>query len=93
MLKETKLLREYVSRIDEACGEGRDFVIVLKYAKREDAIKKILAKCEVGRSFKNVLTKAKYKDKEVSVFITGKLLLKGIKGRKSVEKILEELLA
>jgi hypothetical protein len=93
MPKEKKLLEEYVSRIEEACGEGRDFIIILKYAKREDAIRRILEKCEVGRSLKGVLTRAKYKDKEVSVFITGKLILKGLNGRKSAEKMLENLLA
>jgi len=93
MPKENKLLEEYVSRIEEACGEGRDFIVILKYAKREEAIRKILEKCEVGRSFKGVLTRAKYRGKEVSVFITGKLILKGLTGRKSAEKILQELLA
>jgi hypothetical protein len=93
MPKEKKLLEEYVSRIEEACGEGRDFIIILKYAKREDAIRRILEKCEVGRSLKGVLTRAKYTDKEVSVFITGKLILKGLNGRKSAEKMLENLLA
>jgi hypothetical protein len=88
-----KLLEEYVSRIEEACGEGRDFIVILKYAKKEEAIRKILEKCEVGRSLKGVLTRTKYKGKEVSVFITGKLILKGLNGRKSAEKMLEDLLA
>jgi ribonuclease HIII len=87
-----KLLEEYVSRIDEACGEGRDFIVILKYAKKEEAIKKILEKCEVGRSLKGVLTEAKYKDKAVSIFATGKLILKGLNGRESAEKMLEDLL-
>jgi len=93
MPKGKKLLEEYVSRIEEACGEGRDFIVILKYAKREEAIKRILEKCEVGRSLKGVLTKAKCKGKEVSVFITGKIILKGLTGRESAEKMLEDLLA
>ncbi|MGQ9459688.1 MAG: hypothetical protein ACUVRA_00460 [Candidatus Bathyarchaeaceae archaeon] len=93
MAKEKKLLDEYVSRIEEACGEGRDFIVILKYAKREEAIKRILEKCEVGSSFKGVLTKAKCKGKEISVFITGKLIIKGLTGRESAEKMLEDLLA
>jgi hypothetical protein len=92
MLKGKKLLDEYVSRIEEACGEGRDFIIILKYAKREEAIKRIFEKCEVGRSFKGVLTKATCKGKEISIFITGKLIIKGLAGRESAEKMLEDLL-
>jgi hypothetical protein len=93
MPKEKKLLEEYVSRIEEACGEGRDFIVILKYAKREEAIRKILEKCEPERSLKGVLTKARCKGKEISIFITGKLILKGLTGRESAEKMLEDLLA
>ncbi|TET21010.1 hypothetical protein E3J74_00425 [Candidatus Bathyarchaeota archaeon] len=86
------LLKEYVSRIEEACGEGRDFIVILKYAKREEAVRRILEKCKVERTFSKVMMMGKYKDKDISVFITGKLILKGLKGRKEAEEILEELL-
>jgi len=86
------LLKEYVSRIEEACGEGRDFIVILKYAKREGAVRRILEKCKVERTFSKVMMMGKYKDKDISVFITGKLILKGLKGRKEAEEILEELL-
>jgi len=86
------LLNEYVSRIEEACGEGRDFVVILKHAKREEAIKRILEKCKIERSLSGVMTKGKYKDKGISVFVTGKLIIKGLKGREEAEEILEELL-
>lgn len=86
------LLKEYVSRIEEACGEGRDFIVILKYAKREEAVRRILEKCKVERTFSKVMMIGKYKNKEISVFITGKLILKGLKGRKEAEEILEELL-
>jgi len=86
------LLKEYVSRIEEACGEGRDFIVILKYAKREEAVRRILEKCRIERTFSKVMMMGKYKNKEISVFITGKLILKGLKGRKEAEEILEELL-
>ncbi|MFQ6063968.1 MAG: hypothetical protein ACE5L6_00665 [Candidatus Bathyarchaeia archaeon] len=86
------LLKEYVSRIEEACGEGRDFIVMLKYAKREEAINRILEKCKIERTLSRVMTKGKYKNKDVSVFVTGKLILKGLKGREEAEEILEELL-
>ena len=87
------MLEEYVSRIEEACGEGRDFIVILKYAKREEAVRKILEKCKIERTFSKVMIMGKYKDKDISVFITGKLILKGLKGRKEAEEILGELLA
>ena len=93
MPNKNMLLQEYVSRLEEACGEGRDFVVILKYAKREEAIKRILAKSTVERVLSGVLTKARYGDIEISVFITGKLLLKDLKGRAVAERLLGELLS
>lgn len=93
MPNQSKILGKYVSRLEEACGEGHDFIVILKYAKRKEAIKRILEKANVERALSGVLTKAKYKDKEISVFITGKLILKGLEGRETAEKILEELLS
>ena len=83
-----------MSRIEEACGEGeeKDFIVILKYAKREEAMEKILEKCKVERTLSGVLTKGRYKDKEVSVFRTGKLIIKGLEERREAEEILEELL-
>lgn len=93
MPSQRKLLREYVNRLEEACGEGHDFIVILKYAKRKEAIKRILEKSKVERALSGVLTKARYKGKEISVFITGKLILKGLEGRETAEKFLEELLS
>lgn len=87
------MLNEYVSRIEETCGEERDFVVILKYAKREEAMKRILGKCKIERTLSGVLQKGRYKDKEISVFITGKLIIKGLREKKEAEELVEELLA
>jgi hypothetical protein len=86
------LLWEFVSRIEEACGGQKDFIVILKYAKREEAIKKILGKCGVEGTFLGIFTKGRYKGRELSVFRTGKLIIKGLKEKKEAEEILEELL-
>ena len=87
------LLNEYVGRIEETCGEDRDFIVILKYAKREEAIERVLEKCEIERTFSGVMTQGKYKDKGISIFASGKLIIKGLKGKEEAEEILEELLA
>ncbi len=86
------LLREYISRIEEACGEGQDFIVILKRARRQETIDRLLGKCKVEGSLSRIMTKGKYRGKDISVFITGKLILKGLKGREEAEELLEELL-
>ena len=86
------MLDEYVSSIEETCGEERDVVVVLKYDKREEAIRKVLQKIEIEKTFSHVMTKGRYKNREISVYATGKLLVKKVKDKDEAEKILEELL-
>ncbi len=86
------LLEQYVSRIEEACGEGQDFIVIIKHTKREEAIRRILEKCNVERTLSRVMTKGSYLGKDLSVFVTGKIVLKGLEGRREAEEILEQLL-
>ena len=86
------MLNEYVSRIEEACGTEKDFVVILKYAKKDEAMKKILEKCVIRQRLSGVLIKGVYRDKEVSVFRTGKVIIRGLKERTEAEQMIEELL-
>lgn len=86
------MLEEYVSKIDEACGEGRDFIVTLKYDKRDEALKKMLKKCRVTQSISGILSRGKYKNKEVSIFRTGKLVIREFSDRAEAESFLEEIL-
>ncbi|MFH0897782.1 MAG: hypothetical protein V1850_07050 [Candidatus Bathyarchaeota archaeon] len=92
MPKEHTLLEEYINKIDEACGEGKEFIITLKYDKREEALKRVLNKCHLGQTIVGILTKGKYLDKDISIFRTGRLVIRQFNGREEAENFLEELL-
>lgn len=86
------MLDKYVSKIDEACGEGREFIVTLKRETMNEAINNVLGKVQVENSVAGMLTKAKFKDKQVNIFRTGKLIIKEFHGRAEAESFLEELL-
>ena len=92
MFRESGLLREYVSRMDEACGEGREFIITLKYSKRAEVMKRILQKCVTKQNLAGILIKGKFKEKEVSIFKTGKLVIREFHGRTEAVTFLEDLI-
>jgi len=35
-------IEDYVARIEETCGEERDFIVIFKYDKKDEAVAKIL---------------------------------------------------
>ena len=86
-------LDRYVSRIEEACGERGDYIVILRYDKQGEALKKILSRCEVERNISGIMIKAAYRGLSLTLFTTGKILLKGVKDRGEAERTLMELLS
>jgi len=91
IFRDSTLLEEYVSKIDEACGEEKEFIVTLKYSKRDEAMKKALKKCRMKQNLSGILVKAKYKNKKLSIFKTGKLVIGTFDGKEEAKKFLEEL--
>jgi len=81
-----------VNRIEEACGEEKDIVVLFKHNKREEAIKKVLSKIKLEKSISNILFSGEFKNKKVNLFKTGKLIIKGIHKKQEIEEFLKELL-
>ncbi|MEM2179098.1 MAG: hypothetical protein QW272_09800, partial [Candidatus Methanomethylicaceae archaeon] len=74
------------------CGKHRNFIILLRSNKRDEAIKKILSKTEEKIFDSSLFTKIKIKGKEVNIYRIGKILIKNIKGREELEDFLKEVL-
>ncbi|MCJ7633280.1 hypothetical protein MUP77_12930 [Candidatus Bathyarchaeota archaeon] len=80
-----------MSKIDEACGEGREFIVILKHDKMNEAINRMLQKVSVENSVAGMLTRARYKGKQVNIFRTGKLVIREFYGKEEVVSFLEDL--
>ena len=86
-------LDRYVSRIEEACGEKGDYIVILRYDKQREALERILSRCKVEKTISDVMIKANYRGLSLTLFTTGKILLKGVKDRVEAERFLMELLS
>lgn len=86
-----ELWEDYVKKFDDVCGVGRDFIVTLNPQTREDALNKVLTKCRVDQNRSSIVTKGHYKNKEVSIFRTGRLLIREFSGREDAQRFLEEL--
>lgn len=86
-------LKDYVSNLEETCGEERHFVATLRHGKREEAIGKILEKGQVSRSISGLVIDVSFRGIPLRIYRTGKVLMKGVRSREEAEAILEDLLA
>jgi len=86
-------IQDYVTRIEETCGEEKDFIIVLKYEKKEDAISKILKKATLIKSVSGIIYDLKFQKASCRLYKNGKMIVKKLKNKEEVEALLEALLS
>jgi len=88
------MIESYVSRVEEACGSGttKDYIVILKFNNREEAIRKALERSTVLKEVRGTVAKADCDGKEFTVFMNGRIVFKSLKGREELDSILEKLL-
>jgi len=86
-------IQQYIARIEETCGEEKDFIIVLKYEKKEEAINKILKNATLIRSISGIIYDLKFQKASFRLYKNGKIIFKKLKDKKEVETLLENLLS
>jgi len=87
------MLEEYIAKIEKLCGAKNDYVILLKYSSKDEAIEKILGNVDEIVLKTGVMKKARHRGKEIRIFTTGKLIIKDAADEDEVKSILEELLS
>jgi uncharacterized protein YbjQ (UPF0145 family) len=89
----TAILDIYVARIEEACGEEKDYIIHLKYDKKDEAINKILQKAALQKTVAKIIFDLTYKEVQIRLYATGKAVFKRVKDKEQLNQILTELLS
>ncbi len=87
------MVEEYIAKIEKLCGAKNDYVILLKYSSKNEAIEKILGNVDKIELKTGVMKKARHRGKEIRIFTTGKLIIKDAADEDEVKSILEELLS
>ncbi|MBS7632028.1 hypothetical protein KEJ15_00155 [Candidatus Bathyarchaeota archaeon] len=83
----------YVARIDEACGEEKDLIVIFKYDKKDEAIKKILEKAKREKTVSVMIFELTFRNTSFRVYATGKAIFRKLKGKDELRSILTELLS
>jgi len=85
-------VEDYVARIEETCGEEKNFVVIFKYDKKNEAIKKILKKAEVEKSISRIIFDLTFENVSFSLYGTGKAIFRNLKDKEELQKVLADLL-
>jgi len=81
---------EFVGHIDDTCGQEKDFILLLKQERKEEAIGLIRGVMTVDRQIGNIMLQGPCGGGS-HFFCNGKLILKGLGSRENLEKFLQSL--
>jgi hypothetical protein len=83
---------DYVARIEGTCGEEKDIIVVFKYDKKDEVIKRILAKAQLKNTIAGIILELTFQDVSFRVYTSGKAIFRSIKSKEALYKILAALL-
>jgi len=86
-------VEDYVARIEGTCGKEKDVIVIFKYDKRDEVVKKILEKAVTKRSIAGIVTELTYRNFSFRLYGSGKAIFRGLKDKDELNAILSELLA
>jgi hypothetical protein len=85
-------IEDYVARIEETCGKEKDFIVIFKYDKKEQAVAKILEKATVKNSISAIIFELTFKDVSFRLYGTGKAIFRNLKEKSELQNVLVDLL-
>ncbi len=85
-------IEDYVARIEGTCGEEKDVIVIFKYDKKDEAIKKILKKAKIKKAISTIIFELTYDKFSFRLYGTGKAIFRSVKDKDELNKILSDLL-
>jgi len=85
-------IEEYIARIEETCGEEKDFIVIFKYDKKEEAVTKILKKAKTEKSISAIIFELTFKGVSFRLYGTGKAIFRNLKDKSELQNVLIDLL-
>jgi hypothetical protein len=86
-------IEDYVARIEETCGKEKDFIVIFKYDKKEQAVAKIMKKAKIGQSISSIIFELTFKDVSFRLYGTGKAIFRNLKDKGELQNVLVDLLS
>ena len=83
---------DYVARIEGTCGAESDVIVVFKYEKKDEVIANILKKAKLKNTIAGIIFELTFQDMSFRLYTSGKAIFRGIKDKKELNRILNELL-
>ncbi|MCJ7424339.1 hypothetical protein MUP01_08750 [Candidatus Bathyarchaeota archaeon] len=86
-------VEDYVARTEGTCGKEKDVIITFKYDKKDEAIKKILAKATLKKSIAGIVFEMTFRRFSFRLYGSGKAIFRDLNNKEELNTLLSELLS
>jgi TATA-box binding protein (TBP) (component of TFIID and TFIIIB) len=83
---------DYVARIEGTCGAEKDVIVIFKFDKKDEAVKRILAKATLKNTIAGIIDELTYESYSFRLYASGKVIFRGIKNKQELNDLLAALL-
>jgi len=88
----TSTVDDYIARIEGTCGKEKDVIVTFKYDKRDEAIKKILARAATKKSLAGIIFELEFKGHSFRLYASGRAILRGLENKEALNALMAALL-
>ena len=85
-------INDYVAKVEGICGGETDVIVILKAEKKDIAFANIIKHCVVRKSVSGFLFELEFEGLTFRLFSSGRVVFRGIKSKKELNRLLTVLL-
>jgi len=85
-------IEDYVARTEGTCGKEQDIIVMFKFDKKDEAVKKILAKATLKKSIAGIVFELMFGKFSFRLYGSGKAIFRDLKDKQELNALLSELL-
>jgi hypothetical protein len=85
-------IEDYVARTEGTCGKEQDVIVIFKYDKKDEAIKRILAKAILKKSIAGIVFELTFGKFSFRLYGSGKAIFRDLKDKEELNALLSQLL-
>jgi hypothetical protein len=83
---------DYVARTEGTCGKEQDVIVIFKFDKKDEAVKRILAKATLKKSISGIVFELTFNNFSFRLYGSGKAIFRDLKNKEELNALLSELL-
>ena len=87
------VVEDYVARTEGTCGKEQDVIVMFKFEKKDEAVKKILAKATRKKAIAGIIFEMTFGKYSFRLYGSGKAIFRDLQSKEELNALLSDLLS